>query len=71
MQEKVTNLEDWTLWFGVGNELSKGKQVDYVVGKWDSEEATTLEARVKLTNEMIQGFATIGLQRTMSAYNNK
>jgi PTH1 family peptidyl-tRNA hydrolase len=71
IQETLTTSEYARLRFGVGNEFSKGKQVDYVLGKWDSEESKTLEARVKLTIEMIQGFATIGLQRTMSAYNNK
>ena len=24
--------------FGVGNEFTKGKQVDYVLGKWNDEE---------------------------------
>ena len=66
-----TTAEYARLRFGVGNEFSKGKQVDYVLGKWDAEEQKGLEPRVKLAIEMIHGFATIGLQRTMSAYNNK
>ena len=57
--------------FGVGNEFSKGHQVDYVLGKWSAEEQLQLEPRTKLAVEMIQGFATIGLQRTMTAYNKK
>ncbi len=71
VQETLASTDYARLRFGVGNEFSKGKQVDYVLGKWDDEEKKTLEARVKLAIEMIQGFATIGLQRTMSAYNNK
>ena len=71
IQETLASFDYARLRFGVGNEFSKGKQVDYVLGKWDDEEKKTLEARVKLAIEMIQGFATIGLQRTMSAYNNK
>lgn len=71
IQETLTTSEYARLRFGVGNEFSKGKQVDYVLGKWDNEEANMLEPRIKLSIEMIQGFATIGLQKTMSAYNNK
>ncbi len=71
IQETLTTSEYARLRFGVGNEFAKGKQVDYVLGKWDTEEQKTLDARIKLAIEMVQGFATIGLQRTMSAYNNK
>jgi PTH1 family peptidyl-tRNA hydrolase len=71
IQETLNSSEYARLRFGVGNEFSKGKQVDYVLGKWNEEELKTLNERVKLAAEMVQGFATIGLQRTMSAYNNK
>lgn len=57
--------------FGVGNNFSKGKQVDYVLGKWNEEETKVLPKRIELAIEMIKGFGTIGLERTMSAYNNK
>jgi len=57
--------------FGIGNEFSKGRQVDYVLGKWDAEEKTMLPERIKQAAEMIVSFGVIGVQRTMSAYNNK
>jgi len=71
IQETLATEEYARLRFGVGNEFSKGHQVDYVLGKWSAEEQKLLEPRTKLAVEMIQGFATIGLQRTMSAYNKK
>ncbi|MBA3970594.1 MAG: aminoacyl-tRNA hydrolase [Bacteroidetes bacterium] len=71
IQETLATSEYARLRFGVGNEFSKGKQVDYVLGKWDQEEQKNLTPRINLAIEMIQGFAAIGLQRTMSAYNNK
>ncbi len=71
IQETLTTSEYARLRFGVGNEFSKGNQVDYVLGRWTDEEKKELEPRIKLAIEMIQGFATIGLQRTMSAFNNK
>src|SRR5690554_2220633 len=57
--------------FGVGAEFSKGKQVDYVLGEWNDEERKTLEERIKTATEFIKGFTTIGLNQTMSNWNNK
>tara|TARA_R110002096_G_scaffold374115_1_gene567662 strand:+ start:678 stop:1241 length:564 start_codon:yes stop_codon:yes gene_type:complete len=57
--------------FGVGAEFSKGKQVDYVLGEWNSDELKILEERLEKSTEFIKGFATIGLQRTMSGLNGK
>lgn len=71
IQETLSTTDYARLRFGVGNEFSKGHQVDYVLGKWSAEEFKQLEPRIKQAVEMIQGFATIGLQRTMTAYNNK
>lgn len=70
--QEVLNTQNYArLRFGVGNEFAKGKQVDFVLGKWKPDEEKLLEPRIKLAIEIIQGFGTIGLQRTMSAYNNK
>ena len=71
IQETLNTVEYARLRFGVGNEFSKGKQVDYVLGKWTAEEETALEPRIKMAADMIKGFATIGLQLTMTNYNKK
>tara|TARA_B100000809_G_scaffold260290_2_gene306929 strand:+ start:66 stop:629 length:564 start_codon:yes stop_codon:yes gene_type:complete len=57
--------------FGVGNEFSKGSQVDYVLGEWNSDELITFEERLKTSTEFVKGFSTIGLERTMSNWNGK
>lgn len=57
--------------FGVGSEFAKGKQVDYVLGKWSVEEEDQLTERLDQSINFIKGFCTIGLNRTMSAYNGK
>ena len=57
--------------FGVGSDFSKGKQVDYVLGEWTKKEQEMLEPRIKMAIEIIKSFGTIGLQRTMSEFNNK
>ncbi|MEO6904301.1 MAG: aminoacyl-tRNA hydrolase [Bacteroidia bacterium] len=71
IQETLNSTEYARLRVGVGNEFLKGKQVDYVLGKWSAEEETIIAPRIELATEMIQAFTTIGLQRAMSAYNNK
>ncbi len=57
--------------FGIGNEFSKGKQVNYVLGEWNAEEQEQLPERIDKCIEIIKSFTTIGLSRTMSLYNNK
>jgi peptidyl-tRNA hydrolase, PTH1 family len=57
--------------FGIGSEFSKGKQVDYVLGKWGEEELKTLDARVTIACDMVKSFALAGLQRTMNDYNTR
>lgn len=57
--------------FGVGNEFHKGQQVDYVLGEWEDEERKTLPERIKTATEFIKSFTTIGLNLTMTNWNNK
>jgi len=71
INEILGNQKYARLRFGVGNEFSKGKQVDYVLGKWNSEEEPKLEERISQSVEFIKGFCTIGLARTMSNLNGK
>jgi PTH1 family peptidyl-tRNA hydrolase len=57
--------------FGIGNEFQRGKQVDYVLGEWNSEEEKTLDERIDQAVLMIKSFIVIGIDRTMSDFNNK
>lgn len=57
--------------FGIGAEFSRGQQVNYVLDHWADEERLHLQPRIDAAVDMIKGFATIGVSRTMSAYNNK
>lgn len=71
IQETLNSVEYARLRFGVGSEFSKGRQVEYVLGKWSAEEEKQLAPRIAMAQEMIKGFATIGLQLTMTNYNKK
>ena len=56
--------------FGIGNDFAKGTQVDYVLSKWTKNEEETLIPRVKIAVDIVKSFVTIGIERTMNAYNN-
>ena len=57
--------------FGVGNEFSKGKQVDYVLGQWSDEEESALQERVDAAIEMVKSFVMVGAAQTMTLFNGK
>jgi len=57
--------------FGIGGDFPKGAQVDYVLGEWTNGEQEILPARIDQAIEMIKGFGTIGVNRTMSDFNSK
>ena len=57
--------------FGVGNDFSQGEQMNYVLGEWTEEEENALKDRLKITSDIIRSFGTIGLELTMTFFNNK
>lgn len=57
--------------FGIGNNFSKGRQVEYVLDNFSNEEYTIMNHRIEMTVKMIQAFVTMGIERTMSEFNGK
>jgi len=57
--------------FGVGNDFYPGRQAEYVLGEWTKDEQLGLQERIDVATEFIKGFTTIGLQLTMTNWNNK
>lgn len=55
--------------FGISNEFSKGRQVDYVLGQWKDDEWKTVKSKIELASEIIQSFALAGAETTMGKYN--
>jgi len=56
--------------FGIGNNYPRGMQVDFVLGKWNKEEMPTVNYKIEKCVEIIESFATIGIDKTMSLVNN-
>lgn len=57
--------------FGVGAEYSKGRQVDYVLGKWSAEEESAMIERIPFSVKAVTSFITAGLANTMNEFNGK
>ncbi len=56
--------------FGIGNNFPKGRQVEFVLGKWQPEEEPIIQQKIQKCGEVIESFATIGLEKTMNYTNN-
>jgi len=56
---------------GIGDDFPKGRQVDYVLDPFSSEEQEKLPEFIKTAADAVLSFASIGIARTMSEYNNK
>ena len=54
---------------GIGKDFAQGYQVDYVLGRFSSEELKRIEPCISNAVEAIKSFATAGLQRTMNQFN--
>ena len=57
--------------FGISDEFSKGRQVDYVLGEWTETEEKALNERLQKSAELIKSFGLAGVNTTMNAFNGK
>ncbi len=55
--------------FGVGNNFPKGKQVEFVLGRWTPSEIPIVKEKLLKCVDIIESFATQGLEKTMNVYN--
>jgi len=55
--------------FGIGDNFSKGRQIDYVLGRFDKDEEPELPALIDKSVALIQSFVTVGPGLTMTAFN--
>jgi len=56
---------------GIGSDFSKGKQINFVLGKWTEEEQGTLAEIIDYAAGTAKSFAAIGLNHTMNNRNKK
>jgi PTH1 family peptidyl-tRNA hydrolase len=71
IQDKLSTTKYSRFRFGISSEFGKGRQVDYVLGKWDDDELEKLPERLDKSIEIIKSFGLAGVNRTMNTFNGK
>lgn len=63
---------EWTrIRVGIGNDFSRGGQVDYVLGDLSPEEMSQMDGIASRVIQGIKDYSTVGLQRAMSSLNTR
>ena len=57
--------------FGIGNDVARGGQVDFVLGGFTPEEREKMDERIGMAADFVRSFALEGIQRAMNKYNGK
>ena len=71
IQQLLGTQEYCRLRFGIGSDFPRGGQIDYVLGKFPSEELELMPEKLKRAVEIIKSFCLAGVQITMNQFNNK
>ena len=69
--ENILGTDEYPkLRFGIGNNFPKGMQAEFVLSKWFQEEVPIVKYKIEKCIEIIESFASIGIDKTMSRVNN-
>jgi PTH1 family peptidyl-tRNA hydrolase len=71
IQDTLGTVNYPKLRFGIGNDFPKGRQVDYVLGKWSADELPVVKLKIEKSVEVIENFIFTGIERTMTDVNKK
>jgi PTH1 family peptidyl-tRNA hydrolase len=69
IQELLLTQNYPRLRFGIGNNYPKGRQIDFVLGKWSNEELVEIPSLIKHSVQAVESFVTRGLANTMNDFN--
>lgn len=70
-QDKLQTTNYNRFRFGISDEFTKGRQVDYVLGEWTPEENAKLKERLDVCVDAIKSFGLAGINNTMNTFNGK
>jgi len=69
---EVLGTSDYNrLRFGIGNDFSPGRQINFVLDSFSEEEQKRLPERIEIAVEIIKSFVLAGADITMNLFNNK
>jgi PTH1 family peptidyl-tRNA hydrolase len=56
---------------GIGNEFSRGRQIDYVLGRYDEDELKVLQPAIDTAVEVVKTFVLSGVDVAMNTFNKR
>lgn len=71
IQAKLNTTKYNRFRFGISDAFTKGRQVDYVLGEWTTEENDALKERLEQSVKIIKSFGLAGINNTMNTFNGK
>jgi len=71
VHEELGTTEYARLRFGIGSDYPKGRQSDFVLGKWKKEEEPVVKLKIEKAIEVIETFAVQGIAAAMNQVNNQ
>lgn len=71
IQETLGTQDYPRLRFGIGNDFPQGYQSDFVLGRWKKEEEPLVRLKIDKAVEVIEIFASRGINAAMNEINNK
>jgi peptidyl-tRNA hydrolase, PTH1 family len=69
IQESLGTIDYPRLRFGIGGDFPKGRQVEFVLGNWDSPELEIVKQKIDKSVEVIESFALRGIEPSMNEVN--
>ena len=71
IQEILGTIDYARMRIGVGSNFSRGRQVNYVLGKWNEDEKAQLSDILKHAADAVLCFGTLGIEQAMTKYTKK
>ncbi len=73
--ENITECLESSEWarirVGIGNDFSRGRQIDYVLGDFSDEEKQAISQLAERVVQGVKDFSTVGLERAMNSLNTR
>jgi PTH1 family peptidyl-tRNA hydrolase len=69
IQESLGSANYARLRFGIGATYPKGRQVEFVLGKWDEAEIPVVKRKVEKSAELVETYVLRGLEPAMNEVN--
>lgn len=69
IEETLQNQQYPRLRFGIGNAFDKHRQIDFVLGKWKTDEQKIIDEKTNTAAEAIKSFILEGAGQAMTKYN--